>query len=84
MGIISVIGGAGFLGTRLSKRFERSNVKHSRLDINVLDNDVDIKYYNIEEPHSEHFQNTNCIINLAAMHRDDVRPISRYDDVNVM
>jgi nucleoside-diphosphate-sugar epimerase len=83
MGIISVIGGAGFLGTRLSKRFERSNVKHSRLDINVLDNDLDIKYFNIEEPHSEHFQNTNCIINLAAMHRDDVRPISRYDDVNV-
>lgn len=83
MSMISVIGGAGFLGTRLSERFKRSNIKHSRLDINVLDHDSDIKYFNIEKPHSEHFQNTNCIINLAAMHRDDVRPISRYDDVNV-
>ena len=25
----------------------------------------------------------STIINLAAVHRDDVRPLSRYDDVNV-
>ena len=26
---------------------------------------------------------STAIINLAAVHRDDVRPLSRYDDVNV-
>ncbi len=25
----------------------------------------------------------NVIVNLAAVHRDDIRPLSRYDDVNV-
>ena len=28
-------------------------------------------------------KDSSAIINLAAVHRDDIRPISLYDDVNV-
>ena len=28
-------------------------------------------------------KNVNCIINLAAIHRDDIRLLSLYDDLNV-
>ena len=39
---------------------------------------------NIEEKESlNQISDVNCIINLAAVHRDDIRPLSRYDDVNV-
>ena len=27
--------------------------------------------------------NADIILNLAAVHRDDIKPISKYDDVNV-
>jgi nucleoside-diphosphate-sugar epimerase len=41
-------------------------------------------YFDVEDTQSLHqLQNMSCIINLAAVHRDDIRPLSRYDDVNV-
>lgn len=78
--IISIIGGYGFLGSRLSKTLEVKDIDFKILDIHKdASLYFDIENFKINEIPS----NTNCIINLAAIHRDDVFPVSRYDDVNV-
>ena len=38
----------------------------------------------VEDPNQLKFKSdVSAIINLAAIHRDDIRPLSRYDEVNV-
>ena len=77
-----IIGGEGFLGSRLSKRLSKSNERYLVADIKSVDEDsinVDIEDFDSLNKLSS----INCIINLAAIHRDDIRPLSRYDDVNV-
>ena len=81
---IAIIGGAGFVGTRLVSRFAASAIGYSIFDIDqskLLENMI---YLDVEDPESlDKIGGTTSIINLAAVHRDDVRPLSRYDDVNV-
>ena len=77
-----IIGGEGFLGSRLSKRLSKSNERYLVADIKSVDEDsinVDIEDFDSFNKLSS----INCIINLAAIHRDDIRPLSRYDDVNI-
>ncbi|MBN2652232.1 MAG: NAD-dependent epimerase/dehydratase family protein [Spirochaetales bacterium] len=84
--MISIIGGSGFVGTRLAKRFINSGV-----DFKILDKQDSVEYSSHREVcdvrHREQLENTlkgsNVIINLAAEHRDDVTPVSLYDEVNV-
>ena len=81
---IAIIGGAGFVGTRLVSRIAASTIEYSIFDIDqskLLENMI---YLDVEDPESlDKIGGTTSIINLAAVHRDDVRPLSRYDDVNV-
>jgi nucleoside-diphosphate-sugar epimerase len=84
--MIAVIGGSGFIGTRLCRRFEKSKKKFQIIDKAISGSfpertiiaDVRNKK-NIEKA----LENASVIINLAAEHRDDVRPVSLYDEVNV-
>lgn len=87
MQTIDVIGGSGFIGTRLVRRLRR----RSQLDVVIIDRApsksfpdlvrlADVRSVaNLRESVSER----SIIINLAAEHRDDVRPLSLYDEVNV-
>ena len=85
---ITVIGGSGFIGTRLVKRL--ANITDTNLKIidkvsssafPHLSCVADIRF--IEQLRDSIPCNT-VIVNLAAEHRDDVRPLSRYDEVNVL
>lgn len=87
MQTINVIGGSGFIGTRLVRRL-RSKEKvivqitdkvpsKANPDIVTLG---DVR--SIEQLRTS-IANESVIINLAAEHRDDVRPLSLYDEVNV-
>jgi nucleoside-diphosphate-sugar epimerase len=81
---IFIIGGAGFLGTRLNSRFDKKGQKIVRGDIALESHQENILQLDLESPESlEQIRATSAIINLAAVHRDDIRPLSRYDDVNV-
>ena len=81
---IGIIGGAGFVGSRLSSRFNERGFSHKIFDINITHQLDKIIYTNVEDFTSlEQLKNISTIINLAAVHRDDIRPLSRYDDVNV-
>ncbi|MFO7904330.1 MAG: NAD-dependent epimerase/dehydratase family protein [Pirellulaceae bacterium] len=83
--MIDLIGGSGFIGTRLASRLERKGSPFTILD----------KVPSIRFPNAHRFGDVRDvdtlrvglsggpIINLAAEHRDDVRPVSLYQDVNV-
>lgn len=84
---VIVIGGSGFIGTRLCQRFSQSEIHSFTIVDKVLSPefptdsiraDVRSKDDLIIDPISGF-----AIINLAAEHRDDVRPLSLYDEVNV-
>jgi nucleoside-diphosphate-sugar epimerase len=81
---VAIIGGAGFVGSRLTARFNRGSVFSNRYDID-LSNQLDKSIYlDVEDVDSlDQLAGVSTIINLAAVHRDDVHPLSRYDDVNV-
>ncbi len=81
---VAIIGAAGFLGSRLSARFTKSKILQTRCDISFIDKSDINTYLDVEDIGSfNQLEDVGTIINLAAVHRDDIRPISRYDDVNV-
>lgn len=83
---IAIIGGSGFVGTRLvellsSYDCELLNVDKQQSvfypDITVLANVLD------KEQLSKCLHNVDVVVLLAAEHRDDISPVSLYYDVNV-
>lgn len=87
MQFINIIGGSGFIGTRLTKRLtQQSNDKVRIIDKVVGKSFADITSIgdvrNVGQLQAV-VSDQSIIINLAAEHRDDVRPLSLYDDVNV-
>lgn len=81
---IAVVGGSGFLGTYLTKELKEQNINYTIYDIDAKRHSEGEVYLDIEDSDSlKKIKNASCIINLAAVHRDDIKPISRYDDVNV-
>jgi nucleoside-diphosphate-sugar epimerase len=87
MQLINVIGGSGFIGTRLTKRLTQRGDAQVRIIDKVLSKAFpghtvigDVREVTQLR---ETLSDQSIIINLAAEHRDDVRPLSLYDDVNV-
>jgi len=86
MGVINVIGGSGFIGTRFCQRLQGSGNKFSILDKAPSRAFPDsAKLADVRNPDQlrEQMDENSIIVNLAAEHRDDVRPLSLYCDVNV-
>jgi GlcNAc-P-P-Und epimerase len=83
--MITVIGGSGFIGSRLCKRLFDNSIGFHIVDKKEgktfpdLTSIADVRFYDklFSEIKGE------MIINLAAEHRDDVTPKSLYDEVNV-
>ena len=82
---ICVIGGSGFIGTRLCLRLEALGVPFSIIDIREsrrfpeLTRIADVRDL---DALTSAIEPGSVVIHLAAEHRDDVRPIYRYRDVN--
>ena len=83
----AIIGGSGFIGTRLVRRLKNK----AGFEIKIFDKapskafsdlvtSADVR--SIDQLRSS-IQENSVIVNLAAEHRDDVRPLSLYDEVNV-
>ena len=81
-----IIGGSGFIGTRLCEILSKSNSEFSIIDKAVSYSFPD-QCQQIDIRNVEQLLNADCksdvLINLAAEHRDDVLPKSLYDEVNV-
>ena len=85
MNKIYVIGGSGFLGTCLIKKLEK-NISNDVFcgDINKSQTAKKNIIIDVEKVETlDQLFDADTIINLAAVHRDDIEPISKYDDVNV-
>lgn len=83
---IAVIGGSGFIGTRLVERLLAAG--HTVKIIDKADSETYPQLRLAGDVRSVDDLVRTCegcdvIYNLAAEHKDDVRPISLYDDVNV-
>ncbi|HAY3507520.1 NAD-dependent epimerase/dehydratase family protein [Elizabethkingia anophelis] len=84
---IAVIGGSGFVGTRLIDILVSTgqynllnidkNISEKFPDISVIGNVMN------KETLISQLQGTDVVVLLAAEHRDDVAPVSLYYDVNV-
>jgi nucleoside-diphosphate-sugar epimerase len=87
MQLINIIGGSGFIGTRLTKRL----IQGCGDRVRIIDKVISKSFPEItsigDVRDVDQLQNVildqSIIINLAAEHRDDVRPLSLYDDVNI-
>lgn len=84
---ILIIGGSGFIGTRLARRLSCKE----KVDIQIFDKEPSKTFSDMvmlgdvrsEEQLRASIPEKSVIVNLAAEHRDDVRPLSLYDEVNV-
>lgn len=83
--MITVIGGSGFIGTNLCKQLEASDVAFEIVDLKQSRSFpgktkiADIRDYAALEQAVA----GDRIIHLAAVHRDDVQPLSLYAETNV-
>jgi nucleoside-diphosphate-sugar epimerase len=84
---VVILGGAGFLGTRLAARLlRRGDVEVVLADIQRSSAYPDLSQLcdvrTVESVRAV-CRGADIIYNLAAEHRDDVRPVERYHEVNV-
>ena len=85
--VVNVIGGSGFIGTSLVRRL----TNHDQLDVKIVDKASSIEFATLVQIGDVRsvdqlratISEQAVVINLAAEHLDDVRPLSLYDDVNV-
>lgn len=77
---IALTGGAGFIGKRLANQLKEDGHDVVIIDINDTKNPVDVCDL---QALTQAMQGCEAIYHLAAEHRDDVRPIQKYYDVNV-
>jgi nucleoside-diphosphate-sugar epimerase len=83
---VTIIGGSGFVGTRLTTRLLAAGLFVKIADKNDSAKYPQLRVYtDVREPDSleKVLSGSDVVINLAAEHRDDVTPKSLYDDVNV-
>ena len=87
MQTVQVVGGSGFIGTRFVRRLKEKD----QIDSKIIDKApskafpdlVTLSDVRSVEQLKTSIAKGSIIVNLAAEHRDDVRPLSLYDDVNV-
>lgn len=83
---VLVVGGSGFIGTRLVGALREAGHEPRILDLVPSPTFPEISTIGdvtVAADVEAALAGTDTVVNLAAEHRDDVRPLSRYDAVNV-
>lgn len=84
--MISIIGGSGFIGSVLCEILKKFKISFKILDIKINDafkNETIFCDVRNREQLFNSLVNTSCIINLAAVHADNIDPFTLYYDTNV-
>jgi len=84
--MIGIIGGSGFIGTRLVDRMIQAGEKVKIIDKNKSEKHPELwTFGDVRDVGSlaKALENVDSIINLAAEHKDNVRPFDLYYDTNV-
>ena len=86
MAKIAIVGGSGFLGTRLAAKLRSSGHIVTVVDL-VPPRQPDLAFRSADvrqrDTLMQALAGVEIVYNLAAVHRDDVKPASLYDEVNV-
>lgn len=86
---VTFIGGSGFVGTCLIELLKEDSTNYSKIkNIDLLQSHFHPEVTEIGDVREqacmdEKLQDTDCVILLAAQHRDDVHPTSLYYETNV-
>lgn len=83
---IALIGGAGFIGTALARHMAREGQAFVIVDLMpsaAFPSQSRIADIQDKNALATALRDVSAVVHLAAEHRDDVRPLSRYTDVNV-
>lgn len=83
---VLVIGGSGFIGTRLLTDWRAAGHEIVNLDQRHSDTHDEVTVIgDVRDPAAVRAAAAGCaaVVLLAAEHRDDVRPVSLYEEVNV-
>ena len=82
---VTIIGGSGFVGTFLSRKLLNSNFLVEIIDIKLSEEFPNhFKFGDVRDIQSlRKTISGEVVINLAAVHRDDVTDKSKYYDTNV-
>ncbi|MCL2090433.1 MAG: NAD-dependent epimerase/dehydratase family protein [Micrococcales bacterium] len=83
---VAVVGGSGFIGTRLITLLRQAGHTVSNLDLQPSATHPDVTTIgDVRDPDAVRTALTgaSAVVLLAAAHRDDVRPVSEYESVNV-
>ena len=83
--MLDLLGGSGFIGTRLAKRCQERGRAFTLIDKAPSERFPEAhRFADVRDVDSLRAAMTGgAVVNLAAEHRDDVRPLSLYDEVNV-
>ena len=86
MGLISIVGGSGFVGQRLAALLLAAGWDVRVVDV-VAPASEEVMYRQADVRNrralSTTLEGSEVVYNLAAVHRDDAKPVSLYNDVNV-
>ena len=85
MGTIAVLGGGGFMGRRLTAALTAGGHEVRTLDVVAARRDGLHHHVDVRDCRAltAALDGTEIVYNLAAVHRDDVKPVSLYRQVNV-
>ena len=79
-----LIGGSGFIGTNLAQLLSKDSFQIlDKQPSSAFPDQVHLSDVRIPSSFAEQLAGTEVVVLLAAEHRDDVSPISLYDEVNV-
>ena len=83
--MITIFGGSGFVGFNLTNLLNKNNKNFSIFDKKISHNfpEKTIQGNICDLDDLDKVEDSEIFINLAAEHRDDVKPISLYDQVNI-
>ena len=85
--MINIIGGSGFIGKNIQDKLIEENINFCILDQRKGSETKDIFFKKCDVTNKDDLNNSidenSILINLAAEHKDNVFPISKYYEVNV-
>ena len=81
---IAVVGGSGFIGRRLAALLRRGGHEVTIVDLVPAGGGAAFRQADVRDRAglTAALQGAEAVFNLAAVHRDDVKPVTRYDEVN--
>ena len=86
MAAIALVGGAGFIGSRLGSDLQRIGHRVTVVDIeHPTTRELPFRHADVRSRSELRaaLEGADVVFNLAAVHRDDVEPVSQYAEVNV-